>query len=189
MTALMHGPTRALLHGATRQRIVAATVAALAGAALLPAAAQAQAQPQSRIGTYTGWTAYTGSDAKGKVCYAALQPSQSDPKGLKRDPIYLLVSTRPSENVRNEPSLVMGYPFKPDSKVALDIDGQKFSMFTKEDGAWVDNPADEKKLIDAFRRGIKLTIRGTSRRGTDTTDAYVLQGASRALDAVAKACP
>jgi invasion protein IalB len=85
-------------------------------------------------------------------------------------------------------SVLVGYPLKQDSKVSVDIDGKTFSMFTKEDGAWVENIADESVLVDALKAGSKMVVKGTSRRGTNTTDQYSLSGVSAALDSVAKAC-
>jgi len=149
----------------------------------------AQAQTPNRVGTFKDWSAYAYADKKGKVCYAATQPKSQKPAGLNRDPAYFLVTSRPSENVKGEVSVIIGYPFKDGSKVTVDVDGQKFSMFTKEDGAWVENAAEETALLAAMRKGHAMSISGTSRRGTQTTDTFSLDGVSAALDTVAKNCP
>lgn len=99
-----------------------------------------------------------------------------------------MVTARPKENVRNEVSVIIGYRFKPSSKVSVDIDGQKFSMFTKEDGAWIENAAEENAMVEAMRAGRAMTVVGTSSRGTVTTDNYSLSGISASLDAMAKSC-
>jgi invasion protein IalB len=155
---------------------------------LLAFTATAAAQTPSRLGAFKDWTAYSYTDGRGKVCYAATQPTNTEPKGVKRDPIFFMVSTRPADRINNEVSVLVGYPLKQDSKVVVDIDGKTFSMFTKEDGAWVENISDEGVLVDALKAGTKMVVKGTSRRGTNTTDQYSLAGISAALDSVAKAC-
>jgi invasion protein IalB len=155
---------------------------------LLACTATAAAQTPSRLGVFKDWTAYSYTDGRGKVCYAASQPKDTEPKNVNRDPIFFMVSTRPADRINNEVSVLVGYPLKQDSKVSVDIDGKTFSMFTKEDGAWVENIADESVLVDALKAGSKMVVKGTSRRGTNTTDQYSLSGVSAALDSVAKAC-
>ncbi|HWJ71599.1 MAG TPA: invasion associated locus B family protein [Kaistia sp.] len=149
----------------------------------------AQAQTPNRVGTFKDWSSYAYADKKGKVCYAASQPKSQKPAGLNRDPAYFMVTARPAENVKSEVSIIIGYPFKEGSKVTIDIDGQKFAMFTKDDGAWVENAAEEASLLAAMRKGHAMSVSGTSKRGTVTTDAYSLAGISASLDAVIKNCP
>jgi hypothetical protein len=40
-----------------------------------------------------------------------------------------------------------------------------------------------------MRAGSTMVVKGTSARGTRTTDTYSLKGVSAALDAIDKACP
>ncbi|MFO1185501.1 MAG: invasion associated locus B family protein [Bauldia sp.] len=158
--------------------------------ALALVAGDAVAQTPTKLGVFKDWTAYTITlgEKKGKLCYAASQPKTSQPTGLNRDPTYFMISTRPAENIANEINIIIGYPFKDDAKAAVEIDTQKFSLFTKEDGAWVESAADELALVGALKRGSQMVVKGTSRRGTNTTDTYSLAGISAALDAVAKGC-
>jgi hypothetical protein len=162
-----------------------------AGLALLGTTAFASAQSATQIGTFKQWNAYSHAEASGKVCYVASQPQDSkyssDIKG--RDPVFFMITTRPAQNVRNEVSTIIGYPFKPDSKVTVDIDGKKFTMFTQNDGAWMEEAGQESVLVDAMRAGTKMTVTGTSRRGTETNDFYSLSGISAALEAASKECP
>lgn len=163
----------------------------IAAAALVVTATAggAFAQTANRIGTYKDWGAYTFVENKAKVCYVASQPKTQDPKGANRDPAYFMITARPSQNVKSEISIIIGYTFKNGSKVTADIDGQKFTLFTKGDGAWIENAAEETAMIGAMKKGHSLTVSGTSSRGTQTTDSYSLAGISASLDALAKACP
>jgi invasion protein IalB len=151
------------------------------------AAAAAAAQP-TLLGQYGDWGAYTATPDSKKVCFSIAKPKSSttSPAGRKRDPAYVFISTRPSENVRNEISVVIGYPFKGDA--TAEIGTTKFAMYTQNDGAWIKNVAEEARLIDAMRKGADLTIKGVSTRGTQSTDTYSLKGLTQAMDRVAQEC-
>lgn len=150
-------------------------------------AAAAGAQP-TLLGQYAEWGAYTATPEGRKVCFALAKPKSSttNPAGRKRDAAYLFISTRPAENVRNEISVVIGYTFKGDA--TAEVGGTKFAMYTQNDGAWIKNVAEEARLIDAMRKGADLTVRGTSTRGTSSTDVYSLKGLGQAMDRVAQEC-
>jgi hypothetical protein len=167
------------------------TMLLAAGIALLGSAGIASAQQANQIGTFKQWNAYSHNDANGKVCYAASQPQDSkySSEVKSRDPVFFMITTRPAANVRNEVSTIIGYPFKAESKVTVDIDGKKFTMFTQNDGAWMEDASQESGLIDAMRAGTRMTVSGVSRRGTQTSDMYSLAGITAALEAIGKECP
>ena len=52
----------------------------------------------------------------------------------------------------------------------------------------MEQEADEKRLIEAMRRGAEIIVTGISKRGTMTRDTYSLAGLSEALDQVHQAC-
>jgi invasion protein IalB len=153
------------------------------------APAQQAAQPQL-LATYGDWGAYLGNSGGRKVCYALSKPvsAETNPPNRPRDASYLFVSTRPAENVRNEVSVIMGYPVRPNTDATLEIGSDKYAMYTQNDGAWVKNPAEETRMIDAMRKGADVVVKGVSARGTQTTDRYSLKGLSQALDRVGQEC-
>jgi hypothetical protein len=167
--------------------MTARTILAILAVASLPTAAAAQ-QP-ANIGTFSDWAAYAVDTGKGKICYALAQPSDRKPDGLNRDPAYLFISTRPGEQVKNEVSVILGFPARNGSEATVSIGGTPFSLYTKEDGAWVRETGDEARLVDAMRRGRDLVLKATSTRGNVTTDTYSLSGITAALDKVSEACP
>jgi hypothetical protein len=65
------------------------------------------------------------------VCYALSQPTERTPKSVPRDPAYLFVSFRPSENIRNEIALVMGFPTKDGGEAQATIGNASFGLVTK----------------------------------------------------------
>ena len=152
--------------------------------------AMAQGDQPTLLGQYADWSAYTASPAGKKICFALAKPksSQTNPPNRPRDPAYLFISTRPAENVRNEVSVIIGYPFKPSTDATAEIGTAKFAMYTQNDGAWIKNVAEEARMIEAMRKGADLTVKGTSGRGTQTTDQFSLKGLSQALDRAEAEC-
>ena len=153
------------------------------------AAPTGTAQP-ALLGQYGDWGAYAASPGGGKVCFALAKPKTTkiEPAGRKRDPSYVFVSTRPAENVKNEVSVIIGYPFKTSSDATAEVGAVKFAMYTQNDGAWIKNVAEEARMVDAMRKGADLTVKGTSGRGTASTDQYSLKGLAQALEKIEQEC-
>ena len=153
------------------------------------AATPGEAQP-TLLGQYGDWGAYTATPGGRKVCFSIGKPksSQTNPAGRKRDQAYVFVSNRPAEKVRNEVSVIIGYPFKPSSDATAEIGSDKFAMYTLNDGAWIKNVAEEARMVDAMRKGSDLTVKGVSGHGTESTDQYSLKGLSEALNRAAQEC-
>ena len=167
----------------------AAAPAKPAATAAAPAAAAGDAQP-TLLGQYGDWGAYTASPGGNKVCFALAKPktTKTEPEGRKRDPSYVFVSTRPADKVKNEVSVIIGYPFKTNSDATAEIGTAKFAMYTQNDGAWIKNVAEEARMVDAMRKGADLTVKGTSGRLTQSTDQYSLKGLAQALDKIEQEC-
>jgi len=167
----------------------AAVPAKPAATAAAPAAAAGDAQP-TLLGQYGDWGAYTASPGGNKVCFALAKPktTKTEPEGRKRDPSYVFVSTRPADKVKNEVSVIIGYPFKTNSDATAEIGTAKFAMYTQNDGAWIKNVAEEARMVDAMRKGADLTVKGTSGRLTQSTDQYSLKGLAQALDKIEQEC-
>jgi len=159
-------------------------------AAATPAAAPAGDVQPTLLGQYGDWGAYAATPNGRKVCFSIAKPkaSQTNPAGRKRDQAYVFVSTRPAENVRNEVSVIIGYPFKPSTDATAEIGADKFAMYTLNDGAWIKNVAEEARMVDSMRKGSDLTVKGVSGHGTESTDQYSLKGLGQALDRAGQEC-
>jgi hypothetical protein len=142
------------------------------------------------LGQFGDWGAYTAANGGKKVCYALAKPAatQTEPANRPRDPVFVFISTRPSENVHNEISIVQGYPFKPGTEATADLGSAKYAMYTQADGAWIKNAAEEARMVDAMRKTGEMIVTGESGKGTKSTDRYSLKGLSQALDRVASEC-
>ena len=150
---------------------------------------QAYAGDTDLIGQYGDWSSHQYKENGKSVCYMASKPAKDEGNYTRRGDIFAFITHRKSDGTKNEFSYAAGYPYKKDSEVKVNIDSKwKFTLFTDGENAWTAGPSEDKKLIDAIRRGSKMTVVGYSKRGTKTTDTYSLKGSSKAHEAINNAC-
>ena len=149
---------------------------------------RAGAAESKEIGTFKDWSAHMLIEKKAKICYLHGAPDKSTGSYKKRGDSYLQVTHRPGSRIRNEVSVTAGYSYKKRSVVSLAVDGRKFNLFTQGDTAWSGDKSSDDKLVAAMRAGRTMVVRGTSGRGTLTTDTYSLSGLTAAHRAISKAC-
>lgn len=142
------------------------------------------------IGQFGTWGAYSATPNGKRVCFALAKPatSKTNPPNRPRDPAYAFVSTRPAEKVSNEVSIMIGYALKPGSESSLEVGGASYAMYTQGDGLWIKNAAEEDQMVQAMRRSADAVVKGTSAKGTETTDTFSMKGLSQALDRIAQDC-
>ncbi|MEO4043714.1 invasion associated locus B family protein [Hoeflea sp. CAU 1731] len=144
----------------------------------------ASAQSPTRIKQFNAWGAYSYNSANGKVCYILSLPTRKEPTNVDHGDIFFLVSQRPGQNISYEPQAMMGYQLRDGSKVDVSVDGRSFTMFSKDDSAWVENAAEEPALVSAMRAGSSMTVKATSQRGTNTSYTFSLSGVTAALSEI-----
>ena len=155
-----------------------------------PAAAAVGGAKPTLLGQYGDWGAYTASPGGKKICFAIAKPASSEttPPGKTRNPSYMFISSRPGEKVTDEVSIIIGYPFKPNSEATVAVGTASFALYTQQDGAWIKNAAEETHLIEAMRSGGNAVIKGMSAKGTHSTDVFSLKGLAQALDRTDQDC-
>ena len=135
---------------------------------------------------FKDWTVYT-TNLQGKLaCYIASFPKSKTGNYTKRDDPYLLV-TRLSDDVF-ELSVSSGYKYKLNSDVSVDIEGNKFNLFSKGKLAWAKNSEQDKELIDLMISKLHMDIRGTSIIGSYSVDRYSLSGFTAAFKRMKQRC-
>jgi hypothetical protein len=144
------------------------------------------------LGVFGNWSAYSSGSGSALTCYALSKPRATRPAGTKRGPIYLMVSDWPSRKVKAEPQVVYGYQAKEGAPAALTIGSDKFTFFLRNNGkdgsSWLQQLADNGKLMDALQGSVSAVASGTSQRGTKTSDTYSLAGFNDAMVKVHAAC-
>ena len=165
--------------------VVASVAACVVGGALA-------GERPNLIGTFKDWHVYSAGKGKARTCYALAVPKEMNPANVTRDDVFFLISNFPASKTVNQPSIVPGYPYGPNTKAQVQVGSDKFAFFTKNEGgaggAWMEAVANEKKLVAAMKRGSSMIVTGTSARGTLTTDDYSLAGFSAALEKLGTAC-
>ncbi len=156
-------------------------------AALSLAHAAAAATPQF-LSSHQDWNLQVYDDASGKICYISSEPTEEDGNYTRRDAAAVLVAKLPMEAPNEQVSVQPGYGFKQGSSVAVDVDGEKFELFTRGEHAWAETPDDDEALIEAMKRGSRMTVRGTSTLDTFSLDTYSLIGFTAAYGAMLDAC-
>ncbi|MGH7123710.1 MAG: invasion associated locus B family protein [Stellaceae bacterium] len=162
----------------------------------MPAAAVPAARPiaapggtkSEHLGDADGWSAFAETDKNAKACFLVGRPVKSEPDNLKRGDVYVYVTHRPAEKTFNVVSFAAGYPYKDGSDADLAVDTHKFALFTTKESAWSRDAATDKAVVDAMAKAKQAVLKGTSARGTNTTDTYSLDGFAAMLTQIDKAC-
>ena len=74
------------------------------------------------------------------------------------------------------------------TQVTVIIDTEKFDMFTHSDGAWLRTEQEEVTVVEAMKKGRRMTVVGYSGAGVTTTDKYSLLGFTAAHKAISTEC-
>ena len=151
-------------------------------------AGPAAAQAIERISDHKDWSAFRYKEDGETVCYMASTPKQAEGDYTSRGDVFAIVTHRPASNRIGEVSINAGYTYKTESAVRLKIGPKSWDLFTNGASAWAPTAVDDKAIVKAMRAGSSMTVKGTSSRGTLTTDTYSLLGFSKALGAITKAC-
>ena len=136
------------------------------------------------------WGAYRYDNNDSRICFVSSVPTKSKGKynPKNRGDIRVFVSHGPGKAERDVVQVIAGYRYKPQSDVSLTIDGRAFKLFTIEDRAYAESEEDDRRIIVLMRRGSRMTIVGTSSRGTKTTDTYSLSGFTKTKAVIDKTC-
>ena len=140
------------------------------------------APAQTLIKTTDDWSAFRHGTGNNKTCHVASAPTKETGNYKKRGHTLVLVAHRPAEKSIDVFELRAGYTYKKNSEVIVNIDGQKFKLFTFKNTAWAKTPKTDRALTRAMIRGRIMTAAGISIRGTKTLDTYSLRSKIKNLN-------
>ena len=161
---------------------------AIAGALAVTGATGAGAEGTERLGQDNDWAAYAAENDGGKTCYTLSTPKDTAPKNVNRDPVYFFVTFRPKDKIRNQVSVIIGYPFKEGTTVNLTIGAASFELFVDGEWAWPASEGEDVKILTAMKRGASAVVTGLSSRDTTTEDTFSLLGFTAALEEAERRC-
>jgi len=162
------------------------TFVLLCGALFLPFSASAQSP--GLIDVFGAWSAFALKQDGKSVCYIGSEPTQSVGKYSKRGDVLFLVTHRPADKQIGVINFQAGYPFKAGTDVDLTIGDTSYSLFTNDQDAWALDAKSDQAIVRALIKGSHMVLKGTSTRGTRTTDTFSLKGFTAAYKAASKAC-
>lgn len=140
------------------------------------------------LGHFGIWQAYAYTDdAQKKVCFMRATPTdtRSSKQGAKRGEVTMTVTHWQADHSKDVISISVGYV---PERFDVDVDGKSFSIFADKESLWTTSPAEDAALAKAVSAGKTLTVRATSKRGTETTDVYDLKESATAYKAISSAC-
>ena len=140
------------------------------------------------VGNFSDWSAYAEGEGKNLACMAVSKPKKAQGNYKKRGDVFAVITHLPGQDKWNEFSIVAGYNYKADSNPDILIGDLKFQLFTSGSRAWSFSPSDDEKIIKALKSSMKMTVVGTSSRGTITKDTYSLLGFSKSYQKINEAC-
>lgn len=173
----------------------AAMALALAGSVLAIPVTSAQAQDgSSPVATITDWAVFADGDPR--ECWSVSPPKKSvatrEGKDVtdqvRRGPVYLYATFRPSSGVAGEIAFTGGYPFATSSTVTVQVGKTTFDLVTADEWAWSANAEQDAALRTAMKAGEDAVVTGRSSRGTVTKDTFSLMGFTAALEEAEKRC-
>ena len=141
-----------------------------------------------QIGKFKDWTAYSEGEGRNLACMAVSKPKKEEGNYTKRGEVFSIVTHLPGQDKFNEFSIVTGYNYKQGSNPEVMIGDLKFQLFTSGSRAWSFSVAEDLKIINSMKSSLKMKVKGTSSRGTITSDTYSLLGFSKAYQRINEAC-
>ncbi len=143
---------------------------------------------EQTLGSFGDWDAFTEREGKNLICYMASAATKARGNYKKRGKTYIIVTHRPAEKSTNVVSVEAGYTYKKDSEVEIVIGKDTTKLFTSKTTAFAYDSKSDDALVKKMIRGAGMTVKGTSLRGTLTTDTYSLKGFTAAYKAISAAC-
>jgi hypothetical protein len=159
-------------------------------------------QQATPVAIFGDWNVFANGQGKTRVCYAIAQPTTRSPKTLARDTAYLFVTVRKGENIANEVAVMLGFPAKPATSQAgaaakpnaaatdpaIHLGATRYGLVIKDSNAWLQNQAEETRVVTEMTRTAKLQVKTTSMRGNPTSDEYALAGFGEAMKRAREEC-
>ena len=140
-------------------------------------------------GKFGDWSLQTSGKGDAKSCYIASEVKEPGDGPGVRSVSAIYISAWPKDGIKSEVSIKLGYAAKPDGGAKASVGKETFSLFIKDEHAFVADPTMELKLVEAMKKGSKLVIEATAGDGAPVKDGYSLLGISQAMAAQAQACP
>jgi invasion protein IalB len=170
------------------RRLIVIAVATAALSLAGHAQAQVATGAVTAVETFADWSLYADGKTPHQFCFVTSVPKSSEPAETAREAPHLYISAWPKDGVKAEFSVILGFPTKKGSDVTASVASADFRLFANDDRAYVQDPTLELKLLDAMKKGAKVSVAATTQTGTAVTDSYSLSGLGQALQKLQGTC-
>ena len=161
-------------------------------ATLPPATLPPATPPAAREKRFGDWATMRVDLAESRLCFAvtrARNGSASGAAAAEGRTGHVHVASWPQAGVKAEVSVRAGIPLRQGVPAQIAIGNEQFTLFTKQDGAYIENPIDELKLLEAMKKGSQMSFSAQSEAGNAVHDTFSLSGLGAALAHVTHGCP
>ncbi|MBA2126122.1 hypothetical protein DLM45_07785 [Hyphomicrobium methylovorum] len=142
----------------------------------------------SQVETFGDWTLLADSESPHLFCFVTSEARASSPKDSHRETPRAYISAWPKDGIRAEVSFRVGYRFEKGAEGNVAVGSANFEIFGTDHRAFVSEPTQELKLIEAMRKGNTMTVASSSDDGSHITDTYSLYGLGLALQRLQTLC-
>lgn len=146
------------------------------------------AQGADLLGSHGDWKAWRKADRGGQLCFAASAATEQNPRDRGRGTAYVYVTSWPTDGIKSEISLNLGFILEKGAEVTADINGTSFTLIADGDRAYLGNAEDQAKMLEAMRRGKTMWIEAIAPSGMPSKDQFSLTGATAAVQAITSGC-
>lgn len=154
--------------------------------ALIPAVASGQTV--NKVESVLDWSVYADDKSPHKFCFVTSAPKSSDPADAAREAPRAYISAWPKDGVKAEVSFRLGFPVKKGTEISASVSPAGFQLFADDDRAFVKDATQELKLLEAMKKGSKLTLASKTQTGVAVSDTYSLTGLGGALQKLQETC-
>lgn len=137
---------------------------------------------------FNDWSLQTSGEGKEKVCFAATVAKDTAGGAGPRSESVLYISAWPKDGIRSELSIKLGFAAKANAGARVTVGNSTFDLFINGAHAYVSDPTQELKLIEAMKKASALTLEATAKTGAQIKYHYSLSGIRQALQAQADQC-
>ncbi len=138
--------------------------------------------------TNKDWSVFSQTTDDGLMCYVRSTAKDKSPHAVDHGDVMFFVTRWKSDPKAAQPSLMVGYTMKKAPPPRARVGTTKITMFSDGTEAFIEEAADEKKLINAMRKGARLRVSAMSTRGTATAYEFSLSGITAALKKAEQLC-
>lgn len=148
------------------------------------------ADSPTRLGRFGAWEVFKATEDGHPICYMTATPSHSQGKYTKRGDVFIMITHRPYLKSYFSVSIDAGYPIHRSHKMKLIINSKTHTFdLIQGDTAWFSQATTDKDVATAVAKSKgDIIAKGTSKRGTATTDTFSSNGTLSALRRMSRAC-